>query len=231
MCKLGEDIRLARLRRRLTQQSLAEQVGASLNTIKRMESGDARIPLHFIARTLHVFGEITRLADLLDSGQDAIGLAPTNEQLPQRVRPRTRQRTALEKRCEAGGASLHRQSRYGGGHLAHPGRPARAQRLCLCRQLAAPCRAVRGLARPAAAGRSPGQACARKADSVFHGPWPTPLPMPWGRRVMARAPPNGASKTDAGRTHRNGLPVRRGRLQPGGCPAPDGQCRPMPANR
>ena len=93
MCKLGEDIRLARLRRRLTQQSLAERVGSSLNTIKRMEAGDARIPLHFIARTLHVFGEITRLADLLDSGQDAIGLALANEQLPRRVRPRTRQRT------------------------------------------------------------------------------------------------------------------------------------------
>lgn len=86
--KLGEDLRLARLRRRLTQQSLAERVGASVNTIKRMEAGDPRIPLHFIARTLHVFGEASRLAQLLDTGQDSIGLTLANEQLPQRVRAR-----------------------------------------------------------------------------------------------------------------------------------------------
>lgn len=84
--KLGEDINRARRRRRMTQQSLAERIGASLTTIKRMESGDPRIPLHFVARTLHVFGEIDRLRQLLDSAQDEIGLSLMDDQLPKRIR-------------------------------------------------------------------------------------------------------------------------------------------------
>ncbi len=84
--KLGEDINRARRRRSMTQQSLAERIGASVTTIKRMEAGDPRIPLHFLARTLYVFGEIDRLSQLLDSGQDEIGLNLMDEQLPKRIR-------------------------------------------------------------------------------------------------------------------------------------------------
>ena len=50
--KLGSDIALARRRRRITQLSLAERIGASLNTVKRMEGGGLKVPLHFLARTL-----------------------------------------------------------------------------------------------------------------------------------------------------------------------------------
>lgn len=84
--KLGEDINRARRRRRMTQQSLAERIGASLTTVKRMESGDPRIPLHFLARTLYVFGEIERISLLLDSGQDETGLNLMDDQLPKRIR-------------------------------------------------------------------------------------------------------------------------------------------------
>lgn len=86
--KLGRDISLARRRRQLTQASLAERIGASLATVRRLEKGDPRIPLHFMARALHVFGELERLNQLLDTGEDAIGLALMDEQLPQRVRTR-----------------------------------------------------------------------------------------------------------------------------------------------
>ena len=86
IAKLGEDINRARRRRRMTQQSLAERIGASLTTVKRMESGDPRIPLHFVARTLYVFGEIERINHLLDSGQDEIGLNLMDDQLPKRIR-------------------------------------------------------------------------------------------------------------------------------------------------
>jgi transcriptional regulator with XRE-family HTH domain len=86
IAKLGEDINRARRRRRMTQQSLAERIGASLTTVKRMESGDPRIPLHFVARTLYVFGEIERINQLLDSGQDEIGLNLMDDQLPKRIR-------------------------------------------------------------------------------------------------------------------------------------------------
>ena len=86
--KLGQDLSLARRRRHISQASLAERIGASLNTVKRMEKGDHRVPIHFIARTLHVFGDIQRLAQLLDTGEDRIGLVLMDEQVPKRIRSR-----------------------------------------------------------------------------------------------------------------------------------------------
>ena len=67
--KLGSDISLARRRRHISQASLAERMGASLSTVRRMEKGDLRIPIHFFARALHVFGEIQALEHLLDTAQ------------------------------------------------------------------------------------------------------------------------------------------------------------------
>jgi len=86
--KLGTDLSLARRRRHISQASLAERIGASLNTVKRMEKGDPRVPLHFVARTLHVFGDIEKLARLLDTGEDEIGLVLMDERLPKRIRAR-----------------------------------------------------------------------------------------------------------------------------------------------
>ena len=86
--KLGTDLALARRRRHISQASLAERIGASLNTIKRLEKGDPRVPIHFVARTLHVFGEIERLSQLLDTREDAIGLSLMDAQLPRRIRAR-----------------------------------------------------------------------------------------------------------------------------------------------
>lgn len=84
--KLGSDLALARRRRHISQQSLAERMGASLSTVRRMEKGDPRVPIHFIARALQVFGEIEALAGLIDSARDDIGLVLMDERLPQRVR-------------------------------------------------------------------------------------------------------------------------------------------------
>src|ERR1700692_1154326 len=88
LTKLGRDISLARRRRHMTQESLAERIGSSLRTVRRLEQGDPHISLHHIARTLHVFGEIERFNRLLDTGADTIGLTLMVEQLPQRVRTR-----------------------------------------------------------------------------------------------------------------------------------------------
>ena len=52
-----------------------------------MENGDPHVQLHFLVRALHFFGELQRLNDLLDSGQDDIGLALMDEKLPQRCEP------------------------------------------------------------------------------------------------------------------------------------------------
>jgi len=89
--KFGADISLARRRRHISQghisqASLAERMGASLSTVRRMEKGDLRVPIHFFARALHVFGEIQALQDLLDTAKDDIGLTLMDERLPKRVR-------------------------------------------------------------------------------------------------------------------------------------------------
>ena len=87
--KLGSDISLARRRRHISQASLAERMGASLSTVRRMEKGDGRVPIHFFARALHVFGEIRALEQLLDTANDEIGLTLMDENLPKRVRSKS----------------------------------------------------------------------------------------------------------------------------------------------
>ena len=89
LLKLGSDLSLARRRRHISQASLAERMGASLSTVRRMEKGDARVPIHFFARALHVFGELQALEHLLDTPKDEIGLALMDEQLPKRVRAKS----------------------------------------------------------------------------------------------------------------------------------------------
>jgi len=88
LTKLGRDLSLARRRRRLSQASLAERMGVSLATVKRLENGDPRVAIEFVARALHVFGEIDRIEKLLDTSEDSLGLVLMDEQLPQRVRAR-----------------------------------------------------------------------------------------------------------------------------------------------
>jgi predicted transcriptional regulator len=88
LAALAFDVSRARRRRRITQQGLAERAGVSLNTIKRLESGDGCSQLQAFARVMAVFGEIDKLAGLLDAAQDDVGLLLMDEQLPQRVRNR-----------------------------------------------------------------------------------------------------------------------------------------------
>jgi transcriptional regulator with XRE-family HTH domain len=88
--KLGADISRARRRRRLSQASFAERIGVSIGTVKRLEQGDPRVALETVARALHLLGEIERLAALLDTREDSLGLTLMDEQLPIRVRARKR---------------------------------------------------------------------------------------------------------------------------------------------
>jgi transcriptional regulator with XRE-family HTH domain len=93
--KFGADISLARRRRHISQASLAECMGASLSNLRRMEKGDMRVPIHFFARALHVFGEIQALENLLDTARDEIGLTLMSERLPKRVRSKPASSGAL----------------------------------------------------------------------------------------------------------------------------------------
>ena len=59
-----------------------------MNTVKRMEKGDPRVQLHFVARALYVFGDIERVAQLFDTSEDQIGLVLMDAQVPKRIRSR-----------------------------------------------------------------------------------------------------------------------------------------------
>jgi transcriptional regulator with XRE-family HTH domain len=84
--KLGADLSLARRRRNLTQAMMAERLGTSIMTVRRMEGGHPGTALQYLARALQVFGELDKLSNLLDSAQDTVGLILMNEQVPMRVR-------------------------------------------------------------------------------------------------------------------------------------------------
>ena len=86
LIRLGQAISLARRRRHLTQQDLAERIGTTANTVRRIEAGHPGTALVHFARALQVFGELNQLDQLLDTPQDTIGLTLMDEKLPQRVR-------------------------------------------------------------------------------------------------------------------------------------------------
>jgi ribosome-binding protein aMBF1 (putative translation factor) len=90
LARLGQNISLARRRRHMSQQMLAERIGASLNTVRRMEQGHVGMALQHVARALQVFGELDKLEALLDTPQDSVGLTLMDEALPQRIRTRVR---------------------------------------------------------------------------------------------------------------------------------------------
>lgn len=54
--ELGENIRLARLRRRLAAQLVAERAGMSRPTLRAIERGDAGVTLGAVANVLHSLG-------------------------------------------------------------------------------------------------------------------------------------------------------------------------------
>nr|WP_315593132.1 helix-turn-helix transcriptional regulator [uncultured Cupriavidus sp.] len=94
LVKLGHDLSLARRRRMLTQESMAERIQTSVATLRRLEKGDPRIPIGTIAQAFFVLGELNKITGMLDTTADDIGLTLMNEQLPQRVRWKSRKPTS-----------------------------------------------------------------------------------------------------------------------------------------
>jgi DNA-binding XRE family transcriptional regulator len=86
LTRLGQAMSLARRRRHLTQEDLAERIGVSAHTVRRMEAGHPGTALVHFARALQVFGELNQLDQLLDTPQDTIGLTLMDQRLPIRVR-------------------------------------------------------------------------------------------------------------------------------------------------
>lgn len=88
--KLGQDIRDARLRRRLPTAIVAERASISRTTLFKLERGDPGVSIGIFATVLFVLGMGERLAELADIRRDEHGLALEEERLPKRIRPKGR---------------------------------------------------------------------------------------------------------------------------------------------
>ena len=84
--RLGQDISTARRMRRLSQEDLAQRIGTSLSTVRRMEDGYPGTALHTFLRALQVLGRLEPMVKVMAMENDALGTELVREQLPQRVR-------------------------------------------------------------------------------------------------------------------------------------------------
>lgn len=91
--KLGNDIREARLRRRLTTALVAERASISRTTLFKVEKGDPGVSIGNVATVLFVLGLSDRLGEIVDVLRDEHGLALEQSRLPKRIRPRRRKPT------------------------------------------------------------------------------------------------------------------------------------------
>jgi transcriptional regulator with XRE-family HTH domain len=82
--KIGEDVRVARLRRRLPMEVVAGRALVSRNTLARVEKGDPAVSFGIYASVLQALNLIERLPDL--ASEDPLGVEMANEQLPKRIR-------------------------------------------------------------------------------------------------------------------------------------------------
>ncbi|HHM7859151.1 TPA: helix-turn-helix transcriptional regulator [Pseudomonas aeruginosa] len=88
--RLGQDISVARRMRRLSQEDLAQRIGTSLSTVRRLEDGYPGTALHTFLRALHVLGRLDDLSEAMTLEKDALGMELVRELLPQRVRSLSR---------------------------------------------------------------------------------------------------------------------------------------------
>jgi transcriptional regulator with XRE-family HTH domain len=74
LARIGEGIRIARMRRRMTQEDLATRVGTTFHTIRRIEQGAPGTAIGFYLTTLWVLGLFEDVHLLADPARDREGL-------------------------------------------------------------------------------------------------------------------------------------------------------------
>ncbi len=84
--KLGQDIRDARLRRRIPTEILAQRASISRMTLYKVENGDVNVSMGNYATILFVLNMIDRVSDLADASADSLGRQLEEERLPKRIR-------------------------------------------------------------------------------------------------------------------------------------------------
>lgn len=89
LAKFGQDLALARRKRRLTVKMMTERVGVSKATYLRIERGDPTVTMGAYAMTMYVLGFGDILGGIVDRKVDELGLQLDEEHVPKRVRRRS----------------------------------------------------------------------------------------------------------------------------------------------
>jgi transcriptional regulator with XRE-family HTH domain len=84
--KFGQDVDIARKKRRLTVKSLCERAGISIPLYRRLVKGSPGTSVGACAMVLFALGIDTPFASILDSSEDYTGLLLEELRLPKRVR-------------------------------------------------------------------------------------------------------------------------------------------------
>jgi transcriptional regulator with XRE-family HTH domain len=84
--QLGQNIQIARRKRRLSQGDLAAKMGVSIGSVQRLENGEPGVSIGTLAMAFLALGSLHRFDEVLDVSSDDLGLLRDQENLPQRVR-------------------------------------------------------------------------------------------------------------------------------------------------
>ena len=87
LTKLGQDLSLARRRRRIPVRRMAERMRVSPTTVTRLERGDPGVSLGVLMTALWLFGMQERLATLVAPESDAVGQRASLDAAPRRIAP------------------------------------------------------------------------------------------------------------------------------------------------
>lgn len=86
--RLADDVGGWRRLRGLTQAQLAERAGISRDTLTRLERGDGGVSTENLLRIFRALGILDGVSAALDPYASDLGRLRSEEDLPQRVRPR-----------------------------------------------------------------------------------------------------------------------------------------------
>jgi transcriptional regulator with XRE-family HTH domain len=92
LAKLGEDIAIARKKRRISTVSMSERAFISRGTLYKVEKGDPTVSMGIYATVLSILGLTEGLGNTADRCNDTLGLDIEEDRLPRKVQPRKRSR-------------------------------------------------------------------------------------------------------------------------------------------
>ncbi|MGH0003759.1 helix-turn-helix domain-containing protein [Pseudovibrio ascidiaceicola] len=83
--KMGQDIDIARRKRKISMEDLAQRAGISRTTLSRLLKGDDGVAIGSLAGVLNVLGELEKIMNVIDVSLDDTGMLLDKERLPKRV--------------------------------------------------------------------------------------------------------------------------------------------------